>query len=115
MTYGTTVFTKGLSQSTHWMQYYYQLGRPQGHSNGNSDSVQVYAMKLASPWTHIGTLGSVETLVGTYPLTHYKLGVKYNTGLGDIHEIIFSSWNRGTRISTVDTYPQGSICHGWDF
>merc|ERR1712224_749114 len=68
-------------------------------------------MELANPWTEVGTLGQIESLLQDYPLLTHEFGVMYNTALGSIHKVVFSSWNRGARISTADEYPQGDDPH----
>lgn len=40
-------------------------------------------------------------------MTEWEYGVRYNTALGSIHEVIINSWNRGIRVSVKERYPQG--------
>ena len=62
---------------------------------------------MVGPWIKVGTLGSLTSIVKAYSPTEYEYGVKYNSALGSIHEVVLSSWNRGLRVATVPPYPTG--------
>lgn len=84
---------------------------------GNVEYVVVFAatqvIKASTrTWTHIGILKEIETLVKEYPATIYEYGIRYNHILGTVHQVIFNSWNRGIRITTLHSYPMGDTATG---
>ena len=58
-------------------------------------------------WTNVGNLNDIEKLVKQYSPLQYQFGIRYNHTLGCVHQLIFNSWNRGIRISTLNSYPMG--------
>jgi hypothetical protein len=108
LAFGTTVFTRDTDGQTpgEWIQNYYRDDQPV-HSNGNSNSVQVFRKRLPHAWQEVGTLADLESTIAEYPLTEWTYGVQYNHGWGDIHDIVINSWNQGIRVSAYPFYPQG--------
>ncbi len=49
-------------------------------------------------------MNDYQEVLKKYPYTEYQYGVFYN---GIIHQVCINTWNKGVRISTIHTYPQG--------
>ena len=114
MTFGTTTFVRGThdSKGAAWTQYYYKqnskgmLYRWAGNGNRHS-GVRMYAIKREAPWKSVGTLSQLDAIIKQYPSNLYDYAVRYNTAYNSVHQVTLNSWNRGTRITVAEWYPQG--------
>ena len=119
-TYGTAIFSNGLNDQRHeWHHYYYQEnsnGRTLvSGSNGDVSTLAVYVRQRVSPWQKVGSIGQMDSLVGTYPMNKYDYAVTYNAGMGDIHSVVINSWNKGTRLTCFPHYAQNDNIKGLVF
>eukprot|EP01083_Nonionella_stella_P044876 120726_1 len=103
------VLAKGLasnhSDQDHFYHYYY--GYPSDEFIGgwgklNGEETLLFS-KPSNRFIQVGTLSDLMTLMDTYPRTTYEYGIKYNSILGSIHKITFSSGeaNVGHIVSTT--------------
>ena len=112
MKLGTTMFVHGTDDSKGtWTHYYYQeniQGKLVYHgSNGNVNTQPFFVSKRAYPWVYAGKLSTLATMIQkNYPLTKYKLGIKYNTIHGAVHDATVTTWNKGTRVRHAHCYPR---------
>ena len=54
--------------------------------NGNANGVSFWVSKRPAPWVRVGTLATLPDIVKKYPLKSYKLGIRYNSAGGAIHD-----------------------------
>jgi hypothetical protein len=119
-TYGTAIFSNGLNKQKYtWQHYYYQengSGRTLATgSNGDASNVPVYIRKRISPWKRVGRIGDYNSLISKYPMNRHDYAVTYNAGMGDIHNVVINSWNKGVRLTCFPHYAQNDNVNGLEF
>ena len=80
-----------------------------------SQITDLQSKQAARKWVRVGTLNDIEELVKTYHPTEYEYGVRFNHTLGCVHQLIFNSWNRGMRLTTLYSYPMGDTATALKF
>ena len=88
---GTAIFVYGTDDSkSSWTHHYYrensQGKKTRVGGNGNANGVTFWVSKRPAPWVNVGTLALLPDIVKKYPLTSYKLGIRYNSAGGAIHD-----------------------------
>ncbi len=118
---GKTVFTYGLNDNptnNNWYHYYYLNHNDYMYfSNNIQDYVPLYARKI-NEWIQAGTLrdigvsGQYQEPISGYSINDYEYGIEYNSL---IHRVMITGWNRGLRVSTIDSYPMGDNSNSLQF
>lgn len=112
---GTTVLTMGMqgaSNATQWVHTFLKF--PYGRLGGldTVKGIKVYVRKRPYPWVKAGTMKDVQAIRKKYNSLTYDLATSYN---GEIQQVFFNGWNRGTRMNLYPWYPQGANQHSMQF